>query len=44
MSKMQDDDLNLEDPEQKKYRVKVRYDGDAPAGITTGDRSTCWLE
>ena len=38
VSKMQDDDLNLEDPEQKKYRVKVRYDGDVPAGITTGDK------
>jgi hypothetical protein len=38
VSKMQDDDLNLEDKGKSRHKVKVRYDGMVPQGISTGDR------
>lgn len=37
ISKVQDDDLNLEDPGQSLYKVKVRFDGSPPGGVSTGD-------
>lgn len=39
ISKMQENDLNLEDPKQRQYKVKVRYDGADVLGFSTGDRA-----
>lgn len=36
ISKMQNGDLNLEDQEKRRYKVKVRYDGATVSGFSTG--------
>ncbi|MGB2984513.1 MAG: hypothetical protein WBE26_01410 [Phycisphaerae bacterium] len=37
ISKIQDDDLNLEDSGQKRHKVKVHYGGTNPTGLSLGD-------
>ena len=38
ISKMQKNDLNLEDPKKEKYKIKVFYDGAEVSHMNTGDR------
>jgi len=38
ISKLQNDNLNLADSGQTRYKAKVRFDGPPPEGVSTGDR------